>query len=166
MTRQRARALLSWWSAALVTLLVAACVGRGIVMHQFEFHADRDSPDIQILDYRYGDSKNPGARAPEWKLKEGKPPQATVTGGEMRRGDELYVKWRVRKTGEVLEDTVDLKRRLPSDITNHTVYFLIRDRQLYVYLITPERKATDAPPNGPRMYQDMRVITVYPDSAK
>ena len=136
-------------------------------MHSFEFDARRDSPDVEILDYRYGDSKNPGARPPEWALRQGTVAQATSTGGQMLRGDELYVKWRIRKTGEVLEDTVDLKRRLPADITQHTVYFLIRGRQLYVYLITPERRAPNAPPaDGPGIYQHMRVISVYPDSPK
>jgi hypothetical protein len=167
MSRWCLQTVLHCWSVALAGLLIAACATKGIVMHSFEFDARRDSPDVEILDYRYGDSKNPGARAPEWALKQGKVPQATATGGELRRADELYVKWRVRSTGEVHEDTVDLKRRLPDDITNHTVYFLIRGRQLYVYLITPERRAANAPPaDGPGIYQHRRVIAVYPDSPR
>jgi len=84
----------------------------------------------------------------------------------MLRGDFLYVKWRIKSTGQVYEDTVDLRRRLPADITDHRIHFIVKGPQLYVYLITPERRPPDMPPNGPRPYQYLKTITIYPDQAK
>jgi hypothetical protein len=84
----------------------------------------------------------------------------------MLRGDDLYVKWRSRTTGELFEDTVDLRKRLPRDITGQTVYFAVKGPQLYVYLVSQERRASSEPPNGPRMYHHLKVTTVYPDGAK
>jgi len=57
----------------------------------------------------------------------------------MLPGDSLYVKWRIKSTSEVYDDTVDLKSRLPEDIANNRIHFIIKGSQLYVYLITPER---------------------------
>ena len=86
----------------------------------------------------------------------------------MLRGDFLYVKWRIKSTGMVYEDTVDLRNRLPADIKDHRVTFIIRGPQLYVYLIPPEgrKRAKGKPPNGPRMYEDLDTVTIYPDQPK
>jgi hypothetical protein len=99
-------------------------------------------------------------------LRQNMVPQATATSGEMSRGDDLYVKWRIKATGQVLEETVDLRSRLPADIVDHKVYFDIEGPQLYVYLITPLRRDAGTPPNGPRMYWHMKTLTLYPDTAK
>lgn len=100
----------------------------------------------------------------------------------MLRGDFLYVKWRLKQTGEVYEDTVDLKSRLPADITDHRIHFVIRGPQLYVYLISPERlnpnpcpsqealrklAKTEAPGDRIfRMYCNLKITTLYPDQTK
>ena len=86
----------------------------------------------------------------------------------MLRGDFLYVKWRIKSTGMVYEDTVDLRNRLPADIKDHRVTFIIRGPHLYVYLIPPEgrKRAKGKPPNGPRMYEDLDTVTIYPDQPK
>jgi hypothetical protein len=78
----------------------------------------------------------------------------------MLRGDFLYVKWRIDSTGQVYEDTVDLKSRLPRDITNHEIYFIVKGTQLVVYLITPERRLPDMEPNGPRKTQYLKTLTI------
>jgi hypothetical protein len=84
----------------------------------------------------------------------------------MRQGDSLYVKWRLRATGEIHEETVDLRHRLPRDITEHRIYFMIKGPQLYVYLVPPDSKKLPkgAPSNGPRIYRGLDVKTIYPDS--
>lgn len=56
----------------------------------------------------------------------------------MPRGDTLYVKWRIKASGAVHEDTVDLRKRMPSDITDHRIHFVVKGPQLYVYLISPQ----------------------------
>lgn len=137
--------------------LSACAVGPRLVDHSFGFDAVAESPDIDVLDYRYGQSTAPGARMPEWaKTSIGKS-GGTNTNGPMLVGDTLYVKWRLKSTGEVLEDTVSLAGRLPSDITNHRVYFVVEGRQLNVYLVSPDRRSPDMPAVGPKKYQDRKV---------
>jgi hypothetical protein len=152
---------------AAAWLLGACAAGPQLVDHAFGFNAVADSPDIEILDYRYGDSKQPGAYNPEELRREGRSVQATGVHGAMTRGDSLYVKWRVRRTGQVCEDSVDLRGRLPADIADHRIYFMVRGAQLYVYLIPPESKKRPAgkPAEGPRLYGDLDVVTIYPDRA-
>ena len=156
---------------ALVTFVtvhaLAACAGGpDVVNHTFEFNALRDSPGVEILDHRYGDSKFPGASNSDEMLKLGKPLQRTAITGAMKRPDSLYVKWRVLAENKVYEDTVNLRKRLPRDITGHTVLFVVQGPQLYVYLVSPERRPADIAPNGPRRYDDRKVTTIYPDQPK
>lgn len=151
----------------LAPVALGACAtGSKLTDHAFSFDARWDSPDVEVLNYRYGDSKQPGARVQEYSLRDGKIPQAAGINGPMLRGDFLYVKWRIKNTGDVFEDTVDLRSRLPADIAQHRVHFVIKGPQLYVYLISPERKPADWPPNGPRRYDFLKVITIYPDQPK
>jgi hypothetical protein len=137
-----------------------------LVDHSFSFNAVWDSPNIEVLNYRYGDSKQPGARPPEWALQGGKVAQRTGISGPMLLGEDLYVKWKIKSTGEVFEDTVDLRKRLPDDIAQHHVYFIVKESQLYVYLISPERRPVELPPNGPRAYQHLKAVSIYPDRVK
>lgn len=153
--------------ALLLTLvlgLVACASGPKLVDHSFGFDVLADSPDVALLDYRYGTSNQPGARPPDWTLKEGRIRQQVGISGEMILGDTLYAKWRIKSTGEVLEDTVDLKSRLPRDITKHEIYFVIQGRQVYVYLVSPERRPADIPITGPKKFRLYKVYSVYPTS--
>lgn len=161
------RLVTHWLGASVFAFAIAACsANQGIVTHAFGFNAIQDSPDIEVLDYRYGNSKQPGARPPAWALRENRVAQGTTTSGEMLRGDELHVKWRIKSTGTIREDSVDLRNRLPENIKDHRIYFIVKDTQLYVYLITPERRPPDMPPNGPRQTQYLKTITLYPDQPK
>lgn len=162
-TRDWLEAVVGCLSLLFCTFAMAACAAnQGIVMHSFAFDAIQDSPDIQILNYRYGNSKSPAARPPDWAIQENRVQQGTGTTGEMLRGDDLYVKWRIKSTGIVHEDTVDLRSRLPENIKDHEIYFIVRGAQLYVYLISPERRPPEMPPNGPRHTQYRKTITLYP----
>ena len=144
--------------------LISACAtGPEIVDHTFEFNALRDSPDVRILDFRYGTTKFPGARNPDYLIKEGRSFQQTAITGPMKRPDSLYVKWLTLTDNNIHEQTVDLQKRLPRDFTDSTVYLLIRGRELYVYLVSPDRRQPNVEPNGPRKYRDRNVITLYPD---
>jgi len=60
--------------------------------------------------------------------------------GRMPLPEFLYVKWRDRTTGTVYEERVDLRHRLPSPrkMEGSTVYWLIEDNQLYIYLAPDE----------------------------
>jgi hypothetical protein len=144
---------------AFLFTVLTACAG-GITNHSFAFDARQDSPDIQILDYRYGDSEQPSVRADGNDVKAERVRQYVGISGDMLRGDFLYVKWRVKSSGRRYEDTVDLKSRLPRDIVKNEIYFIVQGAQLFVYLVTPELRAPATEPSGPREYQHRKVITL------
>lgn len=158
---------LRWMIVLSVALGMMGCAAnQRLVNHSFEFDARKDSPDITILDYRYGNSKNPSTSNPDWVKNEGRSLQSAGTYGAMLVGDFLFVKWKIKSTDEIVEDTVDLRSRLPHDIAEQTVYFVVMGRQLYVYLISSERRASNQPPIGPRVYRHLKTITLYPDEMK
>jgi hypothetical protein len=86
------------------------------------------------------------------------------TSGDLPRGDFLYVKWRIRSTGQVYEDRVDLTHRLPADIADHRITFFMKGPQLYVYLISPKTDRRPASwPKGPiEMYDHLKEYQIYP----
>lgn len=127
-----------------ISLGLSACASN-LVYHHFEFDAVNESPDIYVMAYKYGNSKGPGTSDQEHEYtvrgeKHFGASQGTSSLGEILRPDFLFVKWRIKATGEVLEDTVDLQRRLPQDFARHTVHFTVDGRQLYVYLIAWDNK--------------------------
>jgi hypothetical protein len=148
-----------WYVAAFAVLVLLTACATNLAMHSFSFDA-REEPGIEILDYRYGESRQPGARADPSTTRVR---QAVDIIGEMRRPDVLYVRWRDATSGKVYEDTVDLARLLPRDITNHRIHFSIRGPQLFVYLITPQLRSPTAPPVGPREFNFRKVITLASD---
>jgi hypothetical protein len=71
----------------------------------------------------------------------------SIVNGPIPVGEFLYVQWRLKATGEVLEQRVDLRDRLPRDMTDHELTFLMDGKQLYVFVVTPRRKKSfDEPP--------------------
>ncbi len=81
----------------------------------------------------------------------------------MLLGDFLYVKWRLKGASKIYEANVDLRSRLPKNMLDNTIYFVVRGPQLYVYLITPKHLPPGAPSNGLRMYGSRIIKTLYPD---
>ena len=158
---------LRWLFIVISMVALVGCASHpSVVRHGFAFDFIDDSPDAELLDYRYGDSRNPAARNSMEERNRGKSRQQSDTAGEMLRGDELYVKWRLKATGEKYEDTVDLRSRLPADIEGCRVYFLVRGPQLYVYLITPQKRDKNEPRNGPSKWSSYRTVTLYPGQPK
>ena len=146
-----------------LSLVLAACAsGPRLVDHGFGFDAVADSPGVQVLDYRYGQSHAPGARMPQWVRDDAGVAGGTHTRGPMPVGESLYVRWRIRATGEVLEDTVDLRGRLPNDMAGREIYFVVDQRQLRVYLVgTRARGAGDAG-IGPAKFRLREIERIYP----
>lgn len=137
-----------------------------VVDHAFGFDMWYDGQDAEVLDYSYGDSNLP-VRAPAAAVREDKPLMSANVRGPMRRGESLYVKWRIKSTGSVFEDTVDLRGRLPADLAGHRIHVMVRGAQLFVYLVAlRERRAPDAPVVGPRMYRSFKTVMIYPDPPK
>ena len=158
------------------TLSLGGCMSQTMVNHSFEFNAKWESPDIEILNYCYGlleshracqgtlDSHGIGVN--DETLKSGIIPQQTSNTGNLFRGDFLYVKWRIKTTGEVIEDTVDLRDRLPHDIKDHRIHFLVKQRQLYVYLVSPKPNKDRFAKPPLKMYSDLQVDEIYPSQPK
>lgn len=131
--------------------------------YAFSFDA-RESPDVEILDYLYGNPNGYAIKNPEYFIHQGKCAQLENTHASMPRGEELYVKWRIKSTGQEYEDTVNLRDKLPFDLKDFRIHFTVKGAQLYVYLISPERRPPDMPPNGPSVYANRKTITIYPKS--
>lgn len=145
-------------------MFLGACVpGGNVVVHSFSFDTLYDDQDAEIIDYRYGTSTLPVSTS-ESAVNDGRGFTFNNVSGPMAKGDSLYVKWRNKSTGLIHEDTVDLRPRLPADITNNRIHFIVRGARLYVYLVTPDRRRPEDPPNGPGMYRHLKVITLYPDT--
>ncbi|WP_145840403.1 hypothetical protein [Denitratisoma sp. DHT3] len=160
---KRPHQFLRWLIAVIAVMVLAGCASTPeLVSHGFAFDFIDDSPEAELLDYRYGTSYY--GKSERQSL--GRVSQGKGIFGEIRRGDDLYVKWRLKATGEVFEETIDLRNRLSKDIRGSEIYFLVRGPQLYVYLITPKKRAKDEPPNGPSKWSFRHILTIYPDSPK
>ena len=122
-----------------------------------------ENPEVDLRDYFYGIPNCPSIANPPHYRARGESLQVRSDTGSMRRAQKLYVKWRIKATGQEYEDNVDLRERLPNDMTGQVVTFLIRDSQLYVYLVTHELRSPDMPPNGPRKFKDYKTLTIYPN---
>ena len=169
-----------WFSlflmACLMTISLTACAKEDrVVFHGFEHNLAVDSPGVELLGCRYGDTLGTATAQEIARGEKSLDTQGCTLGaGETLMGDFLYVKWRDKASQQVFEDRVDLKSRLPSPkaMRGTTVYFLIDDNQLYVYLIPdwdyntkrnhlPAGKAA----NGPGSAAFLDVRTLYPDDA-
>jgi hypothetical protein len=145
----------------LFLLQVGCATSQQLVAHAFSFDARLDSPGIEVLDYRYGESQVSGTSARATNVP-GQVAQYANVNGPMLRGDSLYVKWRDKGTGVVYEESVDLRPRVPADIREHRIHFVVQGAQLFVYLISPQRRGVGTAPNGPRRYSHLDVLTIYP----
>ncbi len=150
----------------LGALVTGACAsGPVVVDHAFGFDALQDSPGIEIVYYRYGNTNAPFISADLAIRQFGKSMQGTNINGPMPLGDTLYVKWRIKATGQEFEDTVNLKSRLPSNMERQRVYFVVQGTQLHVYLTDLTKpKAASMPIVGPFRVQSYVTRQIYPDA--
>lgn len=136
----------TWLAVSLLVVMAGCATGPKLVSHSFNYNGfnDKWANQVDLLAYSYGDSY--------YKLNDKAAPGSTlgaqnIVNGPIPVGDFLYVQWRLKATGEVLEQRVDLRDRLPRDMTDHELTFLMDGRQLYVYVVTPRRKkSSDEPP--------------------
>ena len=160
------RLLLAGCLLALLGLsqLSACASSSGDQFHSFHFDVRTENPDIEVLDYRYGEVRIGPTQADRSSVERGLVRQQAGVTGYIPRGETLYVKWRIRATGEVREETVDLKNRLPRDISNQVITFNFKQGNLYVYLVSREVLPVGQKSDGPRLYDIYKVYTIYPDS--
>lgn len=164
-----------YFLACLMLLCLTACAVGGILdqdsypVHHFSFDAMLESPDVEVLDYQYSNARHQGVRANRERIALGETFGGTNIAGSILRGDFLYVKWRGKTHGSSLgtyEDEVDLRSRLPADITDLRIHFIIRGPQLYVYLIWPYDPNHKYPVNEKSLFDRVKYIQIYPDTSK
>lgn len=127
-----------WLLATCLLAMAAGCASpvqsAGTAQyHAFGFDAYADSPDTEILAFKYGPGGIPQLQSPFWKDATDAR-QAVGIHATMSIEGGLYVKWRLRSTGQIFEDTVDLRAVLQRDLTNQRVYFVAQGNKLFVYL--------------------------------
>ena len=142
--------------------LTVNCPDNARVSQGFSFDM-RESPDVELLDYFYGTPNCPSLTNPKKYRDQGKAAQIENSFGPLRRYEKLYAKWRIKSTGQEYEETVDLRKRLLQDMTGIRLHFSITGSQLLVYLVAPEPRPSDMPPNGPSKFKDHKIFTIYPD---
>ncbi len=139
------RQTLTRWLLGLGLLLalgLAGCAsGPKLVPHAFSFNGWNDgwANQVDLLEFSYGDQyRETRAQSTDGRSVG----SSTGVNGPMPVGEFLHVKWRIKATGEVLEDRVDLRGRLPKDMSGHGLTFVIDGQQLYVYIMTPQDQAS------------------------
>lgn len=161
----------------LALLLTACGAGKAIIgddriyhaftLNTYAFDAKTGKDRVEILDYLYGNPtgyavKNP----PEYKARGTSDQGSNNLHLNMPRKDLkiFYIKWLDKDTGKEHSVTLDLPKKLPKDYgENHRFFASFKQGQLYVYVITPDRRADDEPPNGPRATDYLRTLTLYPE---
>jgi len=149
-----------------ISLALSACAaGPRQAVHSFSFDgwSDKWATQVDLLEYSYGDQYHmvrDKVRPPKERLG-----QSAGVNGMMPVADFLYVKWRIKATGEILEDRVDLRNRLPFNMNEQGVTFVIDSKQLYVYLITRTAKRTvDSPPLRTTESRYLVTYEIYPNN--
>jgi len=162
------RRLVLWASIAAIILALQGCMGETLYMHSLDFDMGYDSPDVLVLDYQYGTSMRVCDEMGRSFTDEGSTIGQHYIHGPIPRGEFLYVKWRLRSTGEAYRDRVDLSDRLPKDMTDYTLSFFMKGPQLYVYLIAPRNnRRPDFWPEGPiHKYSHIKQYEIYPAQPK
>jgi hypothetical protein len=156
-----------WLALAGLLLAMAGCAtgqSAKLVNHSFNFDGSYDGwkQSIDLLEYSYGDQYLMVRR----KAAEGDTlgAQAGVSG-PMPVGDFLYVRWRLKSSGEQIEQRVDLRDRIPKDMTDHELTFVLEGRQLFVYVVTPDRKKAYGEPPVLRTWRSnfAKAYEIYPN---
>lgn len=133
--------------AILFFLVLSACAATGgRVFHSFAFDAQRDSPDVEVLGYKIWGSAGTIDRSRDVAIDgPGRVSQYSAIGGVLPRPEYLYFKWRIKSSGEIFEVTVDLKERLPSNISGSRIFIWIDSTRLNIFLITQKLRPADWP---------------------
>ena len=156
-----------WLALAGLLLAMAGCAtgqSAKLVNHSFGFDGGYDGwkQNIDLLEYSYGDQYLMVRR----KAAEGDTLGAqSGVSGPMPVGDFLYVRWRLKSSGEQIEQRVDLRDRLPKDMTDHELTFVLEGRQLFVYVVTPERKKAYGEPPVLKTWRSnfAKAYEIYPN---
>jgi len=162
-------------AGSIAALLLACATGPKEVWQKFAFSGGYDGweKSADLLAYEYGNGDRmvrdsvDKPRGIAYKDGTSLPPQTNING-PMPIGEFLYVRWRVKATGQVHEQRVDLRNRLPTDMKDHGLTFVIDGAQLYVYVITPRPKPFYGAPPITRTWHSATRYTyeIFPQITK
>lgn len=132
------------------------------ILHTFESSDRSESPNIEVLDYQYGNSR-PAASEYEsvGVLQKDRRNGVGNRTGVIKRGEFFYIKWKNIISNVVFERRIDLKEKLPIDIYDHTISYSIRDDKLTIYLVTLKDKPANVMQNVPNRYANKVVLILY-----
>jgi hypothetical protein len=160
----------------ILMLNLTACAtnslaGDEMIRHAFgfdrsEFDGQAGVDRIQVLDYVYGNPDGYAIRNPCVYHGRGRCMQGEAVRANTMRSDLkiFYMKWLDKQTGKVHEVTIDLVKKLPKDFSRkHRFFASFKQGQLYVYVITPRRRAENEPAQGPSAYDYLKMILLYPE---
>lgn len=145
-------------------LLILGGCASNILYASYTFHFDvsKDGQNVYVLDYKYKAGDKILISASNDYVKLGTRFVRDMRYAPMPPGTSLYVKWVDNKTGETYEETADFGWKLSGNITGDTVYFMILDDKLHVYLITDEIRRPGDSVVGPKIAGNHKVIELYP----
>ena len=150
----------------IISLLIlagcAAIVGSGVSCG-FSFDMRYDDQHAAVLDYLLMGEKTAiiGASKPPYVDKNHKSYFENI-GYQYDRPRSLYLKWQDELTGNIHENTIDLRQSLPRDLDGTMLYFILHGSQVYVYLANLNTRVPYNPKNGSTMYGSFANIQLYP----
>lgn len=149
----------------MILLSLQGCMGGPKLYFQsLDFDLRESNPDIEVLNYQYCISENDCFRMSRGYVGRGAGIQQSHYAGPMPRGTSWYVKWRVKPTGAVYEERIDLANRLPEDVTDGSFTFRFVDSRLHVYLSLPDKEWRPDPSRQEPVnrYLHLKQYEIYP----
>lgn len=131
--------------------------------YNFSFDMTVDQQNAAVLNYKLSADEKILIAPTSGEIASGRPFNKWSQFGQMEKPTELYVKWRDPSSGVVHEETANLKRCVPNDITGMHIYFLIRENRLLVYLSSSEKRPKEIPAIGPESAQYNVTTQIYPN---
>lgn len=140
------------------------------VFYDFEFDLS-STPDIELIDYTL-ETENPDHTFKARLFGTATGPvvlQSYNIGAALHhKPTRLFVKWRIKSTGQEYQETADLRGRLPANMKNSVLTFTMEGKplgtRLYVYLVLhDELRPKGGAIYGPTLYQAYKVLVLYPN---
>jgi hypothetical protein len=150
---------------AALTLLSGCATNPKTAFYSFNANGGNDKwvETVELLDGKFG-TENQTFWEVYFRTDKREASQGAGIGGVYPIPETLYLKWRIRDTGEILEKTVNFKGILPKDLNKQTITFLFEGKDLYVYLVTDKYDRNNLPKTKTWLSSRINLITyeIYP----
>ena len=109
----------------LLLCMLTACAmgGPRVYILELSFDFFYTNPDMEVLDYEFGDSGQTMTQMAGFMKRGGHARQRLSAGAYIPKPEYVYAKWRNMQTGEVFEERANLKGRLPDGIDDYEITF-------------------------------------------